>query len=357
MGLPDAAYLGEDLLAPLGELSALPNWVGSLTDEATWRLATMHALLVRSDLAFISLWSPTFLLVLLDRLSEAYPELDELLLRGGVLEGHPISPDPAAWARLHAYQSHGEAKALWPRLRLISAWADGSSAPFAKALQKRLPRATFEPKGLLSTEGVISTPRAGGAPVLAAGSGFFEFLDEHGATRFAHELEEGNRYEVVLTTASGLYRYRTGDEISCQGFLGETPRLRFLGRLGLSSDLVGEKLNEAFVARCLEGVEGFRMLVPSLSSAARYCLVVDRSTFRPDPAMLLGLDQRLKANPQYAHARHMGQLAELELLPVSDPLGRFLAHSVREGRRPGDLKVPALRPEPFWEMIFRQESP
>jgi hypothetical protein len=167
----------------------------------------------------------------------------------------------------------------------------------------------------------------------------------------------GNAYEVVLTTASGLYRYRTGDVIACRGFAGDLPRLQFAGRLGLVSDLVGEKLDEAFVARCLEDLEGFRMLIPSLRPEVRYRLVVDQAFPRSDPAWLRRIEARLEANPQYAHARRLGQLGPLEVLPVRDPLGKFTAHLTSRGQRPGDLKVPALRPELFWEMIFRQEHP
>ena len=357
IGLPDAAYLGEDLLPDLGLLSALPTWVGTLRNETAWRLATLYALVVRSDLTFISLWSPTFFLLLLDHLATECPELDELLRIGGKLEGHPIPPDLAGLQRLHTFRIQGQTELLWPRLRLVSAWADGASAAFAKDLQERLPQACFEPKGLLSTEGVVSIPLTGGAPVLAGDSAFFEFLDDKNKVWFAHELEHGQAYEVVLTTASGLYRYRTGDTIRCTGFAGDTPRIQFLGRLGMVSDLVGEKLNEAFVAQCLENLPGFRMLIPSCDPELRYLLVVDEARRKPDPSALRSLEMRLEGNPQYAHARRLGQLGAVEPLPVQDPLAKFLARRSLEGHRAGNLKVPALCPELHWESIFRQEHP
>lgn len=357
LGLPDAAYLGGDLLPDLNDLSALPAWVGTLEDGTAWRLATQYSLVARADLAFISLWSPTFFLVWLDQLAQESPELDELLRLGGNIEGHPVVPDLDGLDRLRAYRAQRRTELLWPGLRLVSAWADGASQPFARELQVRLAHASFEAKGLLCTECVVSTPLEGGAPVLAADSAFFEFLDDRGRAWWAHELERGSTYEVVLTTASGLYRYRTGDAVSCEGLFGDLPRLRFIGRLGLVSDLVGEKLNEAFVAQCFGNFEGFRMLIPSLHPGLRYRLVVDETLPRPDPILLRNLEARLEENPQYAHARRMGQLGALELFPVKDPLARFTDHLVSSGHRPGDLKVPALRPEAFWEMIFQQEHP
>lgn len=357
LGLADEAYLGEDLLPDLERLSALPAWVRLLRDEAPWRLATLHALVVRSDLAFISLWSPTFFLLLLNHLSTECPGLDALLRLGGTLEGNPIPPDHAGLRRLQAFRIQGRTELLWPRLRLVSAWADGASAPFAKDLRDLLPQACFEPKGLISTEGVVSIPRAGGAPVLAGDSAFFEFLDGDDKAWFAHELVEGQAYEVVLTTASGLYRYRTADSIRCVGFAGDTPRIQFLGRLGLVSDLVGEKLDESFVAQCLGDLQGFRMLVPSTEPELRYLLVMDEACSSPDPSAIRSVEMRLEGNPQYAHARRVGQLQGMELMRVRDPLAKFLDHQTLNGRRAGDLKVPALCPGPQWESLFRQEHP
>lgn len=66
----------------------------------------------------------------------------------------------------------------------------------------------------------------------------------------------------MITTAGGLYRYDLGDQIRCIGHQGATPRLVFEGRAGLVSDLVGEKLNEAFVAGVIARLPVAATLVP-----------------------------------------------------------------------------------------------
>ena len=71
-----------------------------------------------------------------------------------------------------------------------------------------------------------------------------------------HELIAGTQYEVVMTTSGGLYRYRTGDCVVCEGFADKLPVLRFSGRRGLTCDIVGEKLHESFVLSCLKDVRG-----------------------------------------------------------------------------------------------------
>jgi len=132
-------------------------------------------------------------------------------------------------------------------------------------------------KGLLATEGVVSIPLMGyAAPVLCVNSAFFEFVDDAGCIRLAADLEHDACYEVILTTANGLYRYRLGDRVRVIGSAGRTPLLSFLGRAGVVSDLCGEKLAEAFVAGCLRDFGGFAMLAPSREPRPHYKLYVDK---------------------------------------------------------------------------------
>ena len=236
VGLPDGADLGDDVARVLAEVSAVPFSVATNADVGKWRDATLRHLTAARDLELISVWSPTFLLRLLD-------DLDD-----------PVQ--------------------LWPRLKLVSCWASAASKPFAHELAARLPHATLQPKGLLSTECVVTTP-LGFTP-----HGFFEF--------------DGD--EVIATTASGLYRYRTGDLLRD----GE-----FAGRKGIVSDLVGEKLTEPFVARCLENVRGY------LFPEGRGYVVASEG-----PVDLDDVEQRLCENPQYAYARRLGQLAPLRVQHV-----------------------------------------
>ena len=66
-----------------------------------------------------------------------------------------------SWRRLDAGRTLGEA--LWPRLVLVSCWADAAASDSAASLRRRLPHARLQPKGLLATEGVVSLPLLAGA--------------------------------------------------------------------------------------------------------------------------------------------------------------------------------------------------
>ena len=356
VGLPDGAYLGNEALPAFADLSAVPPWLGGIASVHDWQLATLYWLIRRNDLELISVWSPTFFLALLDRLEQPVGELKTLLHLGGRIIGQVLPPDVSALRRLNEYIRSKDARSLWPSLKLVSCWADASSKPFFNELRKRLPHAAFQGKGLLATEGVVTVPNQEGHPVLAADSGFFEFFGQDGRSRFAHELLSGERYEVVMTTSGGLYRYRTGDCVACEGFTNTLPVLRFMGRNGLVSDMVGEKLTEEFVTDCLKDIGGFRMLLPCVRGRPKYVLVVDeRSEIKPG-LIAASIEACLSRNPQYAYARRMGQLDELSIVLVAHPWESYQRRAVERGARIGDVKAPSLSPEKDWLETFLEAA-
>ena len=101
------------------------------------------------------------------------------------------------------------------------------------------PQVEIQPKGLLATEAIVSIPLLDSpAPALAVRSHFFEFaavdfvgggIVDSRRPRLAHELECGGRYQILVTTAGGLYRYCLGDEVEVVGSSDQCPLLRFLG--------------------------------------------------------------------------------------------------------------------------------
>ena len=304
VGLPDGAYLGEAAAAILSDVTAVPPDVAAITDIDHWRARTLGHLAAARDLELISVWSPTFLLRLLDDL-----------------------PDP---------------KSIWPRLKLVSCWASGASESFAAELAARLPHAHLQPKGLLSTEAVVTVPDAQDRPVLSS-PGYFEFLQDD-RLLLPDELAIGATYEVVVTTASGLYRYRTGDLVRCNGANARgRPVLAFVGRGDLVCDLVGEKLTEPFAELCLGGVAGLRLLVPDVG-ADGYVLVVESGC----DVDVDRVERALCENPQYAYARRLGQLKPLRAGHVDRLFDRYCSLQIDRGIRIGDVKPVALRKELSW---------
>ncbi len=339
IGLPDSAYLGDKLTEFFLQVSAVPFWVTEIGDFDLWQLITLYFLVRCPDLSLISIWSPTFLLSLLDALDERRNQLEQALCNGLRVRQKLLAADPQAWQRLLQFYANPNPKVLWPNLKLISCWADASSRSYVACLKSRFEDIPIQPKGLLSTEAVITVPDPQGFAVLTPQAGFYEFIDGIGQIFLADALQTGQTYQVILTTAGGLYRYRTHDLVRCQGYTGSLPILQFVGR-EQTADLAGEKLSEAFVGECLEDIHGFCMLLV-LSANPGYCLVLETSK---EEALSLRdqVEQKLSRNPHYAHARKLGQLQPLKLLVMDNPARLYLDRALQHGRRLGDVKLPIL---------------
>ncbi|MCR5746792.1 MAG: GH3 auxin-responsive promoter family protein [Lachnospiraceae bacterium] len=77
---------------------------------------------------------------------------------------------------------------------------------------------------------------------ICPGNAYYEFYCEDEDRMYdPEELKEGDCYELLLTTFSGLYRYATGDILKVMGFYGKIPVLRFVRRRNLVLNLAGEK--------------------------------------------------------------------------------------------------------------------
>jgi hypothetical protein len=305
----DAAYFGEALApAVLRSLAVGPD-VATCGDLEEWRDRTLAQLSRRADLAMISVWSPTFLMQLLDGLPNA-----DLATR-------------------------------WPRLSVISCWDQAASAPFARSLRDAFPGVQVQGKGLLATEGLVTIPMVGQPwPVVSPASGYYEFRDALGAVHGIGGVHVGADYELILTHANGFYRYAIGDRVRVHGFVGQAPTLEFIGRGTTATDLCGEKLTESFVMQALKPL-GLQFCALALDAAAcRYVLISDADESLPgaERDLLDRVEQGLHHNPQYAHARRVGQLKAVALHRMTRPLLRWTRLRQARGQRLGDIKPPVL---------------
>ncbi|MBM4321651.1 MAG: GH3 auxin-responsive promoter family protein [Deltaproteobacteria bacterium] len=275
----------------------------------------------------------------------------------GALGEHPLHLFPSPYPLI-----------LQPRLALISCWADGPSAAFLPALRRFFPRTEVQPKGLLATKGVVTTPLCGAAsPVLAVASHFYEFVElEHPGRRplLAHQLRPGGSYTPLLSTGGGLYRYALRDQADCVGRLRATPLLRFAGKLDRVSDLCGEKLAASTVEQALGrlgpscGVAwDFALLAPASGEPTGYVLLLESGA---EDALLdrlvAQLDAELAQGHHYGYCRSLGQLAPLRWRRVRDGWTRFQARLQAEGHRAGEVKPTGLDQRPGWEEVLASRA-
>jgi hypothetical protein len=350
----DCEYVGGFAQKLVRSVMAVPSSFRYLRDvEAFWYATLLH--LVRCpDLRFISVWNPSFLTLLMDRLVENRDRLlrDEPGLKAALAAGTP--------AERHLR--------LWPRLRTISCWTDTNSGPMARRLAALFPQARVRGKGLIATEGFVSLPwEACDGAVLAVRSHFLEFLpaDADGEPdlaqpRLAHELERGQNYSVVLTTGGGLYRYHLGDLITVTGRMRECPVVRFLCRR-LVVDWCGEKLHEAHASRVMaagfaqHGVTpDFAMLACDTSGAVPgYVLYVESGG---SEHLLAGIgaaiETGLAENFHYRYARRLGQLGPLRVFAARNAEAAYAAACAARGQRAGDIKPATLDARDAWTGKF-----
>lgn len=318
----DADYLGPWGKRLMRSVFAVDSDVVQAATMAEFKNRTCRQLLAAEDLSLVSVWNPTFFDLLLDWILEHAAELTAELPR-------------ARRDQIQACLADEDWSGIWPHLGMVSCWADAAAAGPADTLMARLPGVAMQPKGLLATEGIISIPltQAAGA-VLAARSHFFEFLPEGTSeTVLAHQLQTNHRYTVVITTSGGLYRYRLGDLIEVIGWSGALPILRLCGRTDKVSDLVGEKLNEAFVTAVFAEL-GLTdaVLIPETNH-----YTVRTASTRPDLAEQV--DAALRANPHYDYARRLGQLGPVVAAALR-PQNRLVGSA---NARLGAIKATALQ--------------
>lgn len=299
----DGAYFPEAIGARLADWLVVP---GTGAEGSGFFAETAEKLLVTDNLSLVSVWSPTFLLAIDAEISR---------LRPG-----------KTWQE------------IWPKLALASCWADATSGRWIPRLEARLGGVRIEPKGLLATEGVTSLPSGGGTARLARECHYHEFLDGAGNHLPLDSLRAGMVCEVLLSTSGGLLRYRSGDRVEITAFTAEgLPRMRFLGRAGSVSDMVGEKISEESCAAALAsaGACGFLAADPEMP---RYELWLE------DVATSADVLAHLRENPYFTQALDLKQLAPTVSRKLPDNwIAHFSAALARErGCRIGDVKLPAL---------------
>jgi len=335
----DLEYLSGSNIAGLAGTLLIPEFAGDLSH---WRRQTLLTLVADADLSFISVWSPTFLTSLLQPVFDCETAENERAF-AWLIDKLPATRRFA----LRRARSQGVCTELWPQLAAVSCWMDGPSRNYSAQLAARFPQAQWLPKGLFATEGVVSVPFGDepGCP-LAIGSHYLEFLCEDGSVRNAHSLCLGQSAQVLLTTGGGLYRYALGDRVRVVGMLGATPRVEFVGRAEVVSDLVGEKLDEQMVQsiidRCIT-TAGAACLMPNASATpAHYLALVATSEDLDAAALGLAFESALCNSFHYNQARSLGQLGPLRVRLLNggvDLLAQVLQQAAElSGIRAGDVK-------------------
>ena len=331
---PFTAWLLRNIIAIPGHLSSIQHPKDFYI--STWR----HLLKNAQELSFVSIWSPYFLIELLNFLQQ---NKDEILDSGFSRAKRQY------WAGLLSHDSI-RLDMIFPNLSLVSCWDQANSALWISSLKEKLGDIPIQGKGLMSTEGVVSIAY-NNSHLLSYTSHFYEFRGQSGDLFPAHQLEVDKCYEVIITTGGGLFRYNTHDLVICTGKTADIPNLQFLGRSNQYSDLVGEKINEQHLSDIFTEVR--KSFSPSLIlylypitklEKAGYHLIIENN----DPIDLDGIidyvEQKLCSNPYYLQAIELKQLHRLSGSFFSIGISRQILSRHKEIKKikDGDLKPPLI---------------
>lgn len=343
----DSEYLDGWLRALLSLVLVAPPRLKHLQDPDEFKEQLSLELLCEDRLEAISIWSPSFLKVLLDYMETHRESLIEKL-------GQKISRQRSQLLRC----SRIPWTEIWPKLKLISCWDSSHSREQAEFLRKLFPGVMVQGKGLLATEAPMTIPliaAQGFVPLL--NEVFFEFEDDTRQIYKLHEIKLGEEYTLIISQKGGLYRYRMGDRIRVSHFYQKTPCLEFLGRDRSISDLVGEKLSETFVKTVLEDLSleptFFKTLVPVTQPVAHYLLLLDEAQ-EPPEAIAQQLDRELMRSPHYRHARLLGQLAPPRVFISKEIPHALIRYRTQSGKKWGDLKPEILATAPIDSQLLQE---
>lgn len=248
---------------------------------------------------------------------------------------------------------------LWPDLKAVSCWREGSCRVLLPALHRQLP------KNLPVLEmGYLSSECRGSVPVASLDhlevptfhENYFEFIKrddwESGRqkVRTITEIEPENAYYIIVTTQAGLYRYFMNDLVTVDGFYEKTPTIKFLEKGVGVTNITGEKLYESQVTAAVESVAHTRDWFPDffmlVADAERhsYCFYVEaHDGIGGDFAQ--ALDAALASrNIEYACKRESGRLQPVELRLLRRGTGEaYKAHLIAKGQREAQFKFLRLQ--------------
>ncbi len=351
---------GKRLLAYLTQAAPQDIALAETSDDSLF--ATIAYLAADESLGFISVWSPTFGLGLLEQMSAWRQELAAALSTGqwgarqARMAGLPCPQSQRAAQLLLHWDGALNARffeQLWPQLAVLSAWDTAAAAPWAQKLKGFLPHANFQGKGLWATEGVVTFPFDGRYP-LAYLSHFYEFADAHDGKIFAPwQLREGQEVIPIMTTGSGFARYQMADVIRVEKPLGQVPCFTFLGRND-GVDLVGEKTS-ATTAQMVQDqlqLDGSMPVTLLALDEARnhtpgYVLLVECAPEAPREALQTALaeqvEQALQGNFHYKLARELGQLQHAACVALPHMRAIYLDQCRERGMIEGNIKIEPLR--------------
>ncbi|KAI6141045.1 GH3 auxin-responsive promoter [Pisolithus tinctorius] len=228
-----------------------------------------------------------------------------------------------------ATDTPGWFRRIWPQLRVILANASGPFATLIPEIRHYAgPDVSVQSVVIASSEAflaVVYDPRDLNLYSVVGSDDVIEFLpvekpEESKYLAQSWNVELGRKYEVVLTTRDGFWRYRLGDVVEIAGFNPRDgqPLIRYIGRRHMHIRLANEVTTETQLRNVIDatsdlfgGVSEFCVSPDYRQVVARYAFFVE---LQGDPGANISAvptalhNQLQKHNENYLRDSQMGKI-------------------------------------------------
>ncbi|KAG9311384.1 GH3 auxin-responsive promoter [Chiua virens] len=237
----------------------------------------------------------------------------------------PARPQRATHIRAvgKATDQPGWLKMLWPRLNVVIGIASGVFAGVIPKMQHYLgPDVHMTSLGFTASEAYVGTAYSHTDLNLfkATNDDIIEYLDISAGRNLhpiwplqyaytlltCHEVKIGHRYEIVVTTRDGLWRYRLGDVVEIADFdpIDDSPILRYVERRGAFLRLTSGMISEEQLKTAIFSAQDV------LGTITEFTVIVDERKMPPSLAYLVEIDGELAPSASQAPARIEADLAD-----------------------------------------------
>ena len=377
---------------PVQSMYTAPYGVFTIDDYEA-KYYTLLRLAAGKNITCIATVNPSTIVLLAERLARHTEAIIRDVRDGSLSEDFAIPPviraslrlrpDPERARRLEQATAAGDGilrpGLAWPQLAAIGCWKGGTVGTYLTNFDTYFPqRPPVRDLGYYATElrGSVPLTDEGDAGVVAVGTNVLEFHPVDGDRApegrellRVEQLEDGHRYFVYVTTASGLYRYDMNDIVEVAGRYQQTPLIRFVQKGKGVVSFTGEKLYEIQVIGAVEDaltelrgkyhfIAAVAELVDGTSPRLVYLLEFDDRISEQDGSALVDrLDAALgHLNSEYQTKRKSARYGAPVIRVVrSGEFDKYRRRMVEGGRADGQFKILRLTSDSSFAKEFEAE--
>jgi hypothetical protein len=289
-----------------------------------------------------------------------------------------VKPNPVRAAELRELKKqYGTVlpKHYWPHMQVVNTWFCGNAKVYFDKIKDFFPPdCAFLEIGYVSSEcrsGIVFKASNPETTVFCHKS-YFEFIHESDLENTnpriyqIYELKKGERYCMLVTTCSGLYRYNMNDLLEITGYYNEFPLIKFIQKVNGIVSLTGEKLHERQFIEAVHETEkktgkmtrffvGFANT--EKSNYNFYYEFADQGVSVAEAEKFTALlDDCLKGyNPEYRDKRDSNRVKPPETALLGpDSFEKFKAACLDQGYREGQFKINLLMQNEMRHAMFKE---